>query len=251
MSAAANASDFWKLDGRSAALDAGPLHATIDLAHPELGLRVVRDGSVIVKAMLAVCAIDARGDEPWQPGDAYGRGDDLAVAYEATNARPFRVHIYWRLCRDESKLIDGLVVDAIVSLQTRLWEAYPKVAVGSTLRAESIAAVDATGNVDLTAPAELAAKRVEYPSGVATLLRLADGDSYCEARTANDFDFWRATPTESAEIRTESVYASKFMERGVIRRITLRAAVGPRTGDVDTARAIRRRLALERPTLTA
>jgi hypothetical protein len=51
--------------------------------------------------------------------------------------------------------------------------------------------------------------------------------------------------------RTDWRFTGEFMERGVIRRLRLRAALVPREGDVETLRRMQAALAVEQPPLTA
>jgi hypothetical protein len=125
----------------------------------------------------------------------------------------------------------GVILDAVVSIQTRQWEAYPRVAVASSLAG---------------------AERVEVAAGVA-LLRVPGADwSYAEMALPEDFAGPAGAPGDAAAPNaTRWTFGDQFMERGVIRRLRVRAAILPRTGDEISAARLLAALRAEQPPLTA
>lgn len=254
----------WRLCGNVATLQFHQWSAKLNIARPYDGLQIGdtppsrgtdHDANArLLQVRAGAQPIDgAWTTDEWTTGDAYVRGCDLSLTYEASDSRPFRLHGYWRIHEEQSQRLRGIVLDAIVSLQTRHWEAYPSVAVGSILRGQSVAAVSAGAEPKFEPidAGEAPPKATQRPSNCATLIRLDAATSYVEARVADDFDGWRIAMEDAQRCRSESIYRPKFMERGVIRRLTLRVGLVPREGDIKAARSLAAQLQHERPPLTA
>jgi hypothetical protein len=210
----------WTFDGRRAALACGPLSGVVDVTAPRGGLAALKyNGAALSGALLAV-------DIDGEASDAYVRGDDLVVTYRETPDRPFSVQLYWSAKAGEC---GELIIDATVSIQTRAWEAYPRVTVTSTL-----------------ADAEIGPGAEE---GVA-LLR-PPGADWTYAETALPEDFALVEPGTPAGGTNVWTFADQFMERGVIRRRRVRGAFVPRDADLATAQRLAVSLRADEPPLTA
>src|SRR5262245_17183183 len=120
-----DASTRWRLDSRVAHLTGRDLQATRDVAAPERRLTESRFREAPVEGHLLGVQIGERADA--EPDDAYVRGNDLVVVYRETAAQPFSVQVYWSVGDAAPNGVAAL--DAVVSIQTRAWEAYPQVSV--------------------------------------------------------------------------------------------------------------------------
>lgn len=208
----------------------------MDLTAPQRGLGLLHHGNAPLAGWLL--GVTAKGDlagaersesplDSWTPSDAYVRGDDLVVAYGAGPELPFGMQIYWRASELTSRR--GTVLDAIVSIQTRAWEAFPEVAVASALAIDS-------ANINDEA---------------AVLRHLGLPWSYVEIAKPGDFKQDVFTMGEANMGRTAWTFGREFMERGVIRRLQIRGAFVPRDEDETIVDYLRQSLLAEAPPLTA
>lgn len=213
---------MWRLEGSTARFESQAFSAVVDVSAPHRGLSSLRyAGGAVAGSLLGVAVDDLRGDE--LPSDAYVRGNDLVVTYRETEARPFSVQVYWSFALAD----DGsLVVDATTSIQTRQWEAYPRVAVTSTIGSSELVERDETS----------------------ILLRpTAAPWSYAELALPGDFD----AAHEASAGRSRWQFDGHFMERGVIRRLRVRGVLLGRDNDEKGAESFQAKLAAEQPPLTA
>lgn len=211
-------STCWRLEGLHARLDAGGLLGEVDVAAPARGLGKLTVRDVAVAGWLLGIGVEAESN------DAYVRGNDLVVTYRETAERPFSVQIYWRV--GAVRHDEALVLDATVSIQTRQWEAYPRVTATSSLAHSECIAFDDS----------------------AILFRPADRPwSYAEFSRSGDFILQPAADRDGSAWQ----FGEQFMERGVIRRLFLRGALVPRANDQAALERLRTALAAEQPPLTA
>jgi hypothetical protein len=219
---------MWRFDGSTARFESQALSAVVDVAAPHHGLSTLNGlsslryaGEVIAGSLLGVAVDDLRSGDA--PSDAYVRGNDLVVAYRETEQRPFGVQVYWSV----SLADDGsAIVDATTSIQTRQWEAYPRVAVTSTLAGSEFVERDETS----------------------ILLRPA-GSQWTYAELAMPGDFEGAHDVSAC--RSRWTFDGHFMERGVIRRLRVRGMLMARLNDVQATERAQAKLAVEQPPLTA
>lgn len=249
----ASESSPWALSGDVAALHYRGLASEVAVTSPFLGLQLgAETGYAAGGQLLQVGAGAQPANDSWEVSDAYVRGDDLSVTYEPCDSRPFRLQASWRLHQEQSNQLRGVVLDVVASVQTRRWEAYPTLTLGSTLRGESAAVVTADGEPSFSridAAGDFAGA-VEETVNRPFVIRLNRRYSYIETRVNGDFDLWRLEIDQSGNCRSESILRPRFMERGVIRRLRLRVALVPCKDDVATARSLAAQLQQECPPLT-
>jgi hypothetical protein len=210
----------WTFNGRRAELTCGALKGVIDVTAPRGGIAGLAFNDAAVNGALLSVDIDG------EASDAYVRCEDLVVTYRETPERPFSVQMYWSATAGQG---GELILDGTVSIQTRAWEAYPRVTVTSTLTgAEVVPGVE---------------------DGVA-LLR-PRGVDWTYAETALPEDFSPVAAASQAGGANAWTFADQFMERGVIRRRRVRGAFVPRDGDLAAARRLTATLRTEHPPLTA
>jgi hypothetical protein len=220
MPATSTPTTTWTFDGRCAELACGPLQGAVDVAVPRGGLAALKfNGDSLSGSLLAV-------DLDGEASDAYVRGEDLVVTYRETPERPYSVQVYWSAAAGEG---GELILDATVSIQTRAWEAYPRVTVTSKL-----AGAEADPGVE---------------EGIA-LLR-PPGVDWTYAETALPEDFVLVDRGRSAGGTNVWTFADQFMERGVIRRRRVRGAFLPRGADLASAQRVAVAFRADEPPLTA
>lgn len=223
--------DCWQFDGTRALLHAGGVQGMVDLARPMRGLtsliinNVAVDGGLLGVSVEPDAGVAERGDALWQPADAYVRGADLVVAYREPLEVSYDVEVYWRIAPATAAL--PLAVDAIVSVQTPLWEAHPAVTVCSNLFGRRATAVS-------------------------TGLAIAgdNGWSYVEATRPGDFAVSTADEKGSGSAAASWRFGRQFMEKGVIRRLQLRGAIVPQGTEQASVEQLRLALTAEEPPLT-
>jgi hypothetical protein len=215
----------WRLDGRTAHLAGRDLSAVLDLAAPERGLAQLRFRGAPIDGWLLGVALGSRSDA--EPDDAYVRVNDLVVVYRETSEQPFSVQVYWSV---GDAAPNGVVaLDATVSIQTRQWEAYPQVSIGSAVAAGERVAIDD-----------------------AAVLLQPRGLDWSYAETTHRGDFALQAPSASDNLLHAAwIFGDQFMERGVIRRLRVRGALVPREGDQASLTLLRTTLQAEQPPLTA
>ena len=236
------ASEGWRLQGDQAVLSAPSLDASIALQHPSRGLSALRIAGAAVEGGLLRVDVQppsltgALSDEalsaPWHVHDAYVRGCDLVATYREPLGQPLNVQIYWRVPSDGGEALS--LLDAIVSIQTPHWEAYPSVSICSSLPADEV----------VTMPNLLL-----YRTGEQQWRTGEQQWSYAEFSIPGDFTLTPLNPPQG-EIGARWQFGKQFMERGVIRRLHLRAAIIPRANDIATAAQLLSDLLAEHPPLT-
>jgi len=224
-------SENWRLDGIQATLSAGSLGAVLDVTRPFSGLSNLRlGGDAFVGQLLGVSVAEAKqsgapSKAPWKPDDFYVRGCDLVAAYREPLEQPFNLQAYWRVLehgRDQPP-----VLEAIVSIHTPRWEAYPCVTIESQLPSDELAWADDT-----------------------PILRSGVAWSYIELAYPGDFALTIMEPQLGGVRGFQWRFGPQFMEKGVIRRLRIRSAIVPRQGDEAAARRLRAGLLAEQPPLT-
>jgi hypothetical protein len=217
------ATTLWRLEGEHAHLACDALQATIDVTAPHRGLAELSYRGVPIEGWLLGVEVESASS----PSDAYIRGNDLVVVYREKPERPFSVQVYWSATAGPAR--DGMILDATVSIQTRQWEAYPRVMIASPIAQSEMIAIDAAAMVMRPAGVDWSYVEVTLPGDFALL-------SGGEGRRSQDAHW---------------LFGEQFMERGVIRRLRLRGAIVPRANDLGSACRLRDALAVEQPPLTA
>jgi hypothetical protein len=223
-----SSTECWFLQGSKAQLVCGVLMAEVDVERPALGLRNLRLPLEAIDGwLMGVDIHDApqSSDQRWQPADVYTRGRDLVATYREPLGQPFHLQIYWRVC--EPKGFESGSLEAIVSIQTREWEAYPSITLTSAL------------NVS----------HAQLHQGGVNFLSRHDW-SYVEVSPIGDFEA-SVDRIDSRLTQARWTYGKRFMERGVIRRLRLRCALVPIGNAEDAIERINAEFASAPPPLTA
>jgi hypothetical protein len=222
--------ELWILQGAKARVACGPLLAEIDVEQPGRGLHHLKLPAETLNGRLMGVEVSDEGatngrEQAWQPDDVYCRGSDLVATYREPSGQPFQLQVYWRVLPAAG--FESCALEAIVSVQTRAWEAYPAVSLSSAL--------------DVSA--------AQQHAGGVRFLSHHDW-SYVEAAPTDDFEpSIGETSSGLAEARWR--YGKRFMERGVIRRLRLRGAFVPIASAEAAIERMQAGFAGEAPPLTA
>jgi hypothetical protein len=223
-------SDCWFLQGTKAKVVCGTIQAEIDVEWPTRGLNNLRLSNEALDGwLMAIDAANAdvvgESSDPWRPTDVYARGSDLVVTYRERLGQAFQLQVYWRVLARRG--VESSALEAIVSIQTREWEAYPAITLNSALDAS----------------------RADLHHGGVRFLSRADW-GYVEASAEGDFE--PAIVALPSGLRQAAWrYGKRFMERGVIRRLRLRGAIVTAENTGDSIEQLKADLAAEPPPLTA
>lgn len=219
----------------------------LDPRHPDLGLV----GSLARVSDDRLLGIDLRG--PARLADLWTRGGDLLAVYETADARRVRATAMWRSIGGRLAATEGVTAwEVIVSAQTALLESDAALAVTGHVRATSIlrtaSHLPEAGNdlVWTERPAAVPRTRAilvrrEAPSGAAAtsvvIALHADEGNGVVARI------------EGGHARVECRLFGDSLEKGVLLRSRVLAAVGPATGDETWASRLVRGFAALPPML--
>lgn len=256
------ASPPWQLQGHAARLNWRSLTGRIDLARPDEGLRLERcqDRELGPLQLLGVVLPGAaRAAEPpsaESPADAYVRGADLIATYDPADERPFRTQVYWRSVESFAASSGIRAVELHVSVQTDLLDSRPEVRVVSQLPpAEVQRLADPEDGAFEGLPLD-AARGAELDASGAPgclLFRFARLPfSYAEMIHPADFRRLelKSPSAQPRALRLEHLLFPGHLEKGVILRGRLRAALLAREDDAQQALACYREFVAEEPPLT-
>jgi hypothetical protein len=187
-------------------MTAGEFSAVVDVTRPGLGVHQFRWTSELCEWNLMRIGAGT-ADKPevsfeasWKPSDVYVRGFDLVAAYREPAELPFNVQLYSRVI--EGQAAERLVLESIISVHTRTWEAYPIVCVDSSLPKG----------------------KMSSPSDDDVRVWRHDNWGYAELSFPGDFELVANNKICSTNAGHWQ-YGPAFMERGVIRRLRLRGVV--------------------------
>lgn len=238
--------NLWQLTESNARLATDSLEARVDLMNPAHGLYDLAWRNVAITGnLLGVTAAENQATpRPLAIAglDCFVRGNDLVANYPECAAQQFTLHMYWRIVENAAA---SVVIDAIVSLQTSLWECFPKALLTTNLPGGEVLSVTNDHSPSVVINGDVASTS---PHGV--LVRCADMPwSYVEMTHPTDLGCWRAMTVDGTQLKRE--LGGDFQEKGVIRRLRVRGAFIPRAGDEPTARQLVANFADSEPPLTA
>jgi hypothetical protein len=247
----------WQLEGNSARLRLPRSQASFDLDNSSRGMVDWRvNGSSL--GALSVFALNLPHRLPPEPRavEAYLRGDDLIVTYGEVPYRPFETQLYFRAHLPLAS--DTLAaIELIVAVRTSRWDVCPQLEVRSEILAsEASQLVDCqAGNFASVLP-KPDGSQVQDETGLPTcyLLRLpAAKYSYVEMAHpsdagASDWNGWLQGP--DFRLRLAHQLFAPQLEKGVILKARLMAAVVDRAGDKAAAVALYRQFVAEALPLT-
>jgi hypothetical protein len=231
----------WSLHGNEAELICNNLSGRIDIARPHAGLRDTQlRGKQWPAVLLSVFRANDADEEFWplSLAEAFVRGDDLVATYQPISGWPFSPQLYWRA--NELESLEGVSssVSLLVSIQTHLLDTCPQIGVASRFsRGELFLLSTRDGDRPRVEP--VPHSRTISPAGeiCCVLLRL-DGWplSYVEIVQPGDFRE-SVLRRDNNGITVEWHLFADFLEKGVIRRARVHAALLTRDHDFELAAA--------------
>lgn len=221
----------WQLAATIAHCDVLGAPATIDLAHPRLGLRFADGASSILGLQLSTTLIDIGGTI--EPTETYVRGGDLVATYNQTDSRPLRVQAYWHVAQlaHLPRYEDARMIELQISINTSLLDLRPTLDVVT----------------QTTSPVE----KLTFGEASAWLVRLADVPyTYIEIPHPRDCARTAFAPAADGRTTLRHTLFGRRLEKGVIMRGRVRGAIVPRGSDVAAAEALVEDLLEASPPLT-
>jgi hypothetical protein len=255
----------WQLDATTARLIGSQISATIDLSQPARGLAVSVSDIAPKQFELQALGIEV-GEEKTRSQsrlDAYVRGPDLVATYDESPPAQLRTQSYWRIVSPAEFAADDAsavlaAFDLILSVNTSVLDNNPQSRVSSKMAAiETVfeLVANAAGNlefqeVDLAKSGSLAG-RIDCTSGTGCFLARIGSSEFSFVQMVHPADFGGATL--DGNLKRLAIAHQLFqqrLEKGVILRARVRAAVLHRHNDLSTAVAAYRRFANAGPPLT-
>lgn len=238
---AANDQAVWTLRGNVADLSCGKLSGRIDASRPNAGLHhVALDGAQHVASLLRAYRSDITNEKSWPLplAESYVRGKDLVASFQATDNWPFSPQLYWRA--NSLRFTDGVLASAslLVSVQTHLLDTVPQIAVASLLpRSQAFFVSVRRDTKPMAAQIDSTQTIPSTNEDCCVVFRFDDVSlSYVEIMPAGDFHAAGLRPEGSGTAFEWRLFA-EFLEKGVIRRARVHAAIVPRDNDVEIAAA--------------
>ena len=262
-------SSSWQIDAQTATLNTETLVGKVELDHPHRGIhRLCYEKLSLPGWLLGIAsgdiAINGKGatDGSWDLVDTYARGSDLVASYRSLAGGQVTRQVYWSVHQHANRQDPQqvpLMIDVVASVQTELLQSYPRVFVSTQLPCETLLfvsnhvvgrewVVGKESVVELEASTS-ASRKIETPGCV--IYRLIDIPwSYVEMAHPTDFCSWHGFYVEDGLWQSVWDVETKFLEKGVIRRFQLRAALVPRKNDLQLAHQLFSKFAAKNPPLT-
>jgi hypothetical protein len=256
----------WQLDATTARLIGSQIGATIDLSQPARGLAVSVSNIAQNQFALQALGIEVGNEKALSHArlDAYVRGPDLVATYDESPPAQLRTQSYWRIIETAEFAADDAsavvaAFDLILSVNTSLLDNNPQSRVSSKIAAiETVfeLVADAAGKltfqeVDFTNSGSPAG-RIDRKTGTGCFIARFGNSELSFVQMVHPVDFCGAI----LDINQKSLAIShqlfqQRLEKGVILRARVRAAVLRRRDDLSTAQAAYVRFANAEPPLTA
>lgn len=214
------------------------VRATLDLERPALGIAASSAGHVdrLLGVDLAV--------EPLSPADHWQRAADVVAVYEPADSRHLRATVMWRGGTPARGITSW---EAIVSAQTSLLESDATLSVGARIGATHVLVHDGGAWRPLDRGAAV-------PAGATAVLIRRDGAA---AGATSVLIAVHPQDRRGIDVRREGSHVlvscplfSAALEKGVLLRSRVLAAIGPATGDEAWSERVTADFAASPPPLT-
>ena len=253
---------MWRIEGHLAQWQSGQLEAALDTSRPDLGLSRIRCGSARLEGLsvLQMHLVSSSSDECRPVEDCYVRGPDLIVTYAATEARPTRPQVYWRVI-DEPAVADIVMLQGIISNQTETRDIDPSVCASCDVPGATWLCHENRESPEESSKYCFRPVSMEHPfrvpipvppGGCALLARLADSE-WTFGQILLPSDLTRAELIGNRSDRTSRICLELFadrLEKGVLRRVRASTILVDRRRDESVIGDYLRQMARTAPPLT-
>lgn len=234
----ASALPTWSLADLVATHHAAAVTATLDLERPAVGITAASPGHVDQLLGIDVAA------EPLRPSDHWQRAADAVAVYEPDDRRRLRTTAMWRVGTPAAGIVSW---EAVVSAQTSLLESDATLAVAASIEATNLLAHVAGSWQPLLADAAV-------PAGADALLvrrgaAAAGATSVLIAVHPQDRGGIHLRRHDGRAVLSCPLFSAD-LEKGVLLRSRVLAAIGPAAGDESWAELLVTDFAASPPPLT-
>lgn len=230
----------WSSRDDTAELIGGLLAGRIDTARPNAGLQCLAlHHEKQPVGVLCIYRADVANEKSWPlpVAESYVRGNDLIVSYQPSDDWPFSPQLYWRA--NSLAEVAGVLasMSLLVSVQTHLLDTAPQIAVTSALKCDELLLVSLDRRSEPVVHEIEPSKPITAAGDCCVVFRLREAPlSYIEIMPSGDFHDVRVRETPRGPALEWRLFA-EFLEKGVIRRARLHAAVVARENDIENAAA--------------
>ena len=228
---------MWQIHRSTARWESDRLRVSVDLTCPAVGFHhIAWEATDFPHARVLQVSVPSRGHHDTEcVDDVYVRGSDAIVTYAETSDSPVHPQVYWRVL-DAPGSSSAIILEAIVSVQTRLLDSDPRIQLASTVSGDPwllCAAEDSAGRFRTIVPQKRSPLSIDVTApGIALLARIPElAFSYGHIVHATDLIEAQLTWDQAGHMSTLStVFFGQRLEKGVLRRVRARAILVPRTG---------------------
>lgn len=212
----------WRMQSSIASLAWEDLRIEINPQRPAVGATLKVAQSDLIGQLFSISGLSVSSAETLDP---FARGRDLIVSYPVAKNRPIGTEIYWRWTELEESENPIGQLELIYSLETHLLDTAPNPSVSSRVFGQTLRLYGLASDQTLC---PLSADSNE--TSIATLLQSASLKILL-AVIPSDLKQLKITP-DSSSMQINAELNAEFLEKGVIRRLRLFAALG--NGDCET-----------------
>lgn len=230
---------MWQIQQSTAQWESRRLSVFVDLTRPMNGFHQIALGATKLpnaRILQVSCVSNSGRHDKRSVQDVYVRGSDVVVTYAETPHSLVHPQIYWRVL-DEPHMSPAIILEAIVSVQTRSLDSDPRIQLASTVAGDQwlrSAAQDSPERFCTIAPQHASPSSVHVTApGIALLARGPKlAYSYGHIIHAADLVAAQLTWDQARHMTTlTTVFFGQRLEKGVLRRVRARAILAPREQD--------------------
>lgn len=229
---------MWQIHQSTARWESDRLRVSVDLTCPAVGFHdIAWEATEFPDARVLQVSVPSRGHHDTERvEDVYVRGTDAIVTYAETSHSPVHPQVYWRVL-DTPHSSPAIILEAIVSVQTRLLDSDPRIQLASTVAGDPWllrAAEDSAERFRTIVPPRRSPVSIDVAApGIALLARIPESAcSYGHIIHATDLIDAQLTWDRAGHMSTLStVFFGQRLEKGVLRRVRARAMLVPRAQD--------------------
>ena len=239
----------WTLNHTLARLNSSCITACVDAAHPERGIQELSfDRCGIDGSILRLCRSKLGDNTRYDAGrptydwplvlsDVYVRDNDLVASYQPNDDWPYAPQVYWRA--DPFADIDWVPasLEVLVAIQTHLLDTRPAISIATSVLSEDRIwiAVSGEGQTEVTALGQTG-PRLLGSTATCVIQRLPKLPlSYVEIVPTTDCCALAVVVKGRESLALEWRLFSDFLEKGVIRKARVFAAILPTANDIELA----------------
>jgi hypothetical protein len=231
----------WSLVANEAKFNGDSLAGCIDAARPHEGLHHSQlRGEPWSASLLGTFRADDTSDGSWplSLAEAYVRGHDLVATYRPIGRWPFSPQLYWQANTLEPLGGVSASMSLLVSIQTQLLDTCPRISVASHLTAGELFLLSSIDSDRPLVEPVRQSQTISAAADVCCIILRLDGWPLSYIELMQPGEFREATLRLNDDgISVEWRLFADFLEKGVVRRARVHAALVARENDIELAAA--------------